>query len=172
MKKSPGLQTGASSLQRICRSLYPRAVNGATMLDYSSALLRCMTCAEDLRLRQAYEKALQAWDSSRSSLMRGVRSTETSSARRRQILAARLKAANDLYEHSLKCADCKMSKVGLFQDKWRGPANSPYRLTPGAGRREPSSPSRSPSTRKPNSTQEPISLQLSTISIKKRPDHL
>jgi hypothetical protein len=64
-----------------------------------------MACAEDLRLRQAYEKALRDWNSIRSNAFRGVCST--SSAFRRQILTARLKAANDLYDHSLKCADCK-----------------------------------------------------------------
>jgi hypothetical protein len=127
-----------------------------------------MTCAEDLRLRQAYEKALRDWNSSRSNALRGVRSTETSSAFRRQILTARLKAANDLYDHSIKCAECKMSKVGLFKDQGSSPTSCPYKFTSDAGRREPSPPSRSPSAGKPNSTQEPISLQLSTISIKKR----
>jgi hypothetical protein len=84
-----------------------------------------MTCAEDLRLRQAYEKALRDWNSSRSNVLRGVRSTETSSAFRRQILTARLKAANDLYDHSLKCADCKMFKDRRFGSRC-GWATPPY----------------------------------------------
>jgi hypothetical protein len=76
-----------------------------------------MTCAEDVPLRQAYDKAFCAWNSSRSSFMRGIRSTETTLAFRRQILDARVQAANALYYHSLKCADSKVAKAGLFEDE-------------------------------------------------------
>jgi hypothetical protein len=51
-------------------------------------------CAEEFRLKQAYDKVFRAWKSSWDGLMCGARSAETSSAFRRQILDARLKAAN------------------------------------------------------------------------------
>jgi hypothetical protein len=69
-----------------------------------------MMCAKEFRLKQAYDKAFRAWSSSWDGLMCGARTAEASSAFRRQILDARLKAANALYDHSLQCAECKEAK--------------------------------------------------------------
>jgi hypothetical protein len=80
-------------------------------------LASAMGCAEDLRLRQAYEAALRAWNLNHSSFFNGVRSIDASSRLRRELLSARLKAADDLYDHSVKCPTCKMSKVRLVKDE-------------------------------------------------------
>jgi hypothetical protein len=68
-----------------------------------------MTCAEDARLKQVYEAALCAWLNSRRKLFDGVRSKETAPEFRRQLLDSRLKAANELYDHSRTCPLCKTS---------------------------------------------------------------
>jgi hypothetical protein len=76
-----------------------------------------MGCAEDLRLRQAYEAALRAWNLNHARFFNGVRSIDASSRLRKELLSARLKAADDLYDHSVKCPTCKMSKVRLVKDE-------------------------------------------------------
>jgi hypothetical protein len=76
-----------------------------------------MGCAEDTRLRQAYDAALRAWNLHHSSFYNGVRSIDASSRLRRQLLDAKSKAVDDLYEHSVKCPTCKMSKVRLVKDE-------------------------------------------------------
>jgi hypothetical protein len=80
-------------------------------------LANAMGCAEDLRLRQAYEAALRAWNLNHSRFFNGVRSIDASSRLRKELLSARLKAADDLYDHSVKCPTCKMSKVRLVKDE-------------------------------------------------------
>jgi hypothetical protein len=69
-------------------------------------LASAMGCAEDLRLRQVYEAALRAWN-----LNRGVRSIDARSRLRKELLSARFKAADDLYDHSVKCPTCKARLV-------------------------------------------------------------
>jgi hypothetical protein len=73
-----------------------------------------MTCAEDARLKLIYETALSAWLNSRQKLFEGVRSSETASQFRKQLLHSRLKAADDLYEHTLTCPTCKASANSRF----------------------------------------------------------
>jgi hypothetical protein len=80
-------------------------------------LVSAMGCAEDLRLRQAYEAALRAWNLSHPSSINGFYSIHASSRLRRELLSARWKAADDLYDHSVKCPTCKMSKVRLVEDE-------------------------------------------------------
>jgi hypothetical protein len=88
-------------------------------------------CAEDLRLRQAYEAALRrppefwwivfrtaaAWNLSHPSFINGFYSIDASSRLRREFLSARWKAADDLYDHSVRCPNCKMSKILLLEDE-------------------------------------------------------
>jgi hypothetical protein len=73
-----------------------------------------MTCAEDARLKQIYETAMSAWLKRRQSFLEGVWSREDRSIVRKQLLQARLEAANDLYDHSLKCQECKASAQSRF----------------------------------------------------------
>jgi hypothetical protein len=75
-----------------------------------------MACAEEIRLRQTYKAALRAWNLSRSSLMNGVHSIETSLPVRKKLLSTRLKAASDLYEHALACPTCRTTKIHLIDD--------------------------------------------------------
>lgn len=67
----------------------------------------CMRCSEHLRLRQRYEAALHAWKLHQPDLVNGVYSLDTSRRFRRELLHARSKAANELYEHTVKCPKCK-----------------------------------------------------------------
>jgi hypothetical protein len=76
-----------------------------------------MACAEENRLRQTYDEALRAWSLSRFRLMNGVCSVETSLMVRKQLLSARMKAANDLYHHSVTCPSCRMSRIHLMEDE-------------------------------------------------------
>jgi hypothetical protein len=80
-------------------------------------LASAMGCAEDLRLRQAYEAALRAWNLSHPSFITGFYSIDASSRLRQELLSARWKAADDLYDHSVNCPTCKMSKVRLAEDE-------------------------------------------------------
>jgi hypothetical protein len=80
-------------------------------------LVSAMGCAEDLRLRQAYEAALRAWNLSHPSFINGFYSIDASSRLRREFLSARWKAADDLYDHSVRCPNCKMSKILLLEDE-------------------------------------------------------
>ncbi len=68
-----------------------------------------MKCSEDSRLRQAYEAARREWNNT-SSVFEIIPSGETRKQLRKQLLRARTKAANDLYEHSVKCKMCRISK--------------------------------------------------------------
>jgi hypothetical protein len=70
-----------------------------------------MACPEDLRLRQVYEAALRAWNLYHSCCLNGAHSKDANSRLRRELLNARLKAADDLYDHSVKCPTCKMFKL-------------------------------------------------------------
>jgi hypothetical protein len=103
-----------------CRGNRPEvtqcSVNSSTIDSGSTAAIKtviagAMTCAEDARLKLIYETALSAWLNSRQRLFEGVRSKETASEFRKQLLDARLKAATDLYEHSRTCPLCKTSIV-------------------------------------------------------------
>jgi hypothetical protein len=76
-----------------------------------------MGCAEDLRLRQAYDAALRAWNLHHSSFYNGVRSIDASSRLRRQLLDAKSKAVDDLYDHSIRCPACKIAKIPLLEDE-------------------------------------------------------
>jgi hypothetical protein len=77
---------------------------------------RAMACAEDARLKEIYETTLKAWLNSRLRLFEGVRSSETTFHFRKRLLQSRLKAANDLYEHSLTFPTCKACANGRFDD--------------------------------------------------------
>jgi hypothetical protein len=79
-------------------------------------MARAMACAEDARLKEIYETALRAWLNSRLRLFEGVRSSETTFQFRKRLLQSRLKAAHDLYMHSLTCPTCKASANIRFDD--------------------------------------------------------
>jgi hypothetical protein len=76
-----------------------------------------MPCAEDLRLRQAYRAAIAAWKSNHPALINGDYSIDDSSRFRREMLNARSKAANDLYDHSVNCLKCKITKSKSIRDR-------------------------------------------------------
>lgn len=67
-------------------------------------------CTEDRRLRKAYKTALFAWSLDYSCFINGVYSVEATSGCRRELLDARLKAIDELYDHSVNCEICKPSK--------------------------------------------------------------
>jgi len=73
-----------------------------------------MACAEGVRLKDIYDAALCAWLRSRERLLNGVGLPRATHHYRKQLLQSRLKAANDLYDHSLTCRICKASKVKLI----------------------------------------------------------
>jgi hypothetical protein len=75
-----------------------------------------MACAEDARLKEIYETTLSAWLNSRLRLFEGVQSSETTFQFRKRLLQSRLKAANDLYKHSLTCPTCNASANSRFDD--------------------------------------------------------
>jgi hypothetical protein len=70
-----------------------------------------MACAEDVRLKAIYDAALSAWLEYRRGKINGVLTPRTTFPLRKQLLQSRLKAANDLYNHSLSCPLCKTSLV-------------------------------------------------------------
>ena len=74
----------------------------------------CMICLEETRLRQAYDAALAAWEKNRRFLINGVYSIDYRSRVRRELLDARFTAANDLYDHCVKCPHCKISRRSSF----------------------------------------------------------
>jgi hypothetical protein len=84
-----------------------------------TVIARAMACAEDARLKEIYETALRAWLNSRLRLFEGVRSSETTFQFRKRLLQSRLKAANDLYEHSLTCPTCNARANSMFDDDCR-----------------------------------------------------
>jgi hypothetical protein len=81
-----------------------------------TVMVRAMACAEDARLKEIYEKALSAWLNSRLRIFEGVRSSETTFQVRKRLLQSRLKAATDLYKHSVTCPICKAPANSRFDD--------------------------------------------------------
>jgi hypothetical protein len=69
-----------------------------------------MMCSEGLRLKQIYYDALFAWRMNRR-LLDGIYSIETILQFRKELLAARYKAARDLYYHSVACPECKPGRL-------------------------------------------------------------
>jgi hypothetical protein len=96
------------------------AVNDAPCRISQAHLTCVVACSDDARLKQDYDAALRAWNFNQSSSINGVNSIDASSRLRRQLLSARLKAADDLYSHSVKCPVCKLSKVHLVEDEGSG----------------------------------------------------
>jgi hypothetical protein len=76
-----------------------------------------MACTEGTRLRLAYDAALRAWNVNHLRLFYGTHSSFASSQVRRELLSARYEAADVLYDHSVNCPSCEMSKVGLAEDE-------------------------------------------------------
>jgi hypothetical protein len=73
----------------------------------------CIMCPEEMRLQQAYDAALSAWKRNRL-LADRIYSIDAKARLRRELLDARFKAANALYDHSIKCPDCKLSRLSSF----------------------------------------------------------
>ena len=61
----------------------------------------CVTCPEEIRLKQADYAALSAWVNNRQFRANCVRSMDLRSRLRRVLLDARLKAAKDLHDHCI-----------------------------------------------------------------------
>jgi hypothetical protein len=74
----------------------------------------CAMCREEKRLREAYDAALFAWKRHSQFLGSGVYTINARSRLRRQLLDARFKDANDLYDHCVKCPDCKIARLSSF----------------------------------------------------------
>jgi hypothetical protein len=75
-----------------------------------------MACAEEERLRQNHNEALRAWRLNHSGRVNGVDSVGSSLPVRKQLLGARLKAANDLHDHAVACPSCRTSRIHLIDD--------------------------------------------------------
>jgi hypothetical protein len=86
------------------------ALHSLTDQDHT---LRVM-CSEEIRLRNAYDAALSAWKRNRQILGNGVYSIDRRSRLRRELLDARFKAANELYDHCVRCPHCKISRLNSF----------------------------------------------------------
>jgi hypothetical protein len=71
-------------------------------------------CPEEKRLWEAYDAALSAWKRHSQFLGSGVYTIDARSRLRRQLLDARFKGANDLYDHCAKCSDCKIARLSTF----------------------------------------------------------
>ncbi len=69
-----------------------------------------MKCNEDARLKGIYDSALRVWRLSRESLASGAYTPAASSRLRKELLAARTRASNELYEHSQQCAQCRKAR--------------------------------------------------------------
>ncbi len=75
-----------------------------------------MPCAEETRLRLIYKAAVRAWSLNRYQLTKGVFPVEAVETVPKQLLSARLKAANDLYDHTVRCPSCRMTRIHLIDD--------------------------------------------------------
>ena len=73
-----------------------------------------MACSEDFRLRQIYEETLQVWNINRRTLD-GPPLSESTYRHRKDLLHARLRAAKELYDHSVSCPDCKAARLASVQ---------------------------------------------------------
>lgn len=71
-------------------------------------------CADGIRLKQVYKGAVFAWNLYHSYSINGVHSIDASSRLRRELLDARLKAIDDLYDHNVNCPVCKLSRRDLI----------------------------------------------------------
>jgi hypothetical protein len=69
-----------------------------------------MACSEDVRLRQIHEEVLRLCNINRQ-VLDGVRLRVAARRHRRDLLNARFKAANELYNHSVTCPECKGQRV-------------------------------------------------------------
>lgn len=69
-----------------------------------------MVCTEDTRLRLIYEASMRVWNLN-CSVLDGVRISGNTYRHRKDLLNARLRAANELYDHSVTCPDCKARLV-------------------------------------------------------------
>ena len=68
-----------------------------------------MPCREENRLREVYEAALRAWKFGRLRMFDGGPHPGWSRLRK-TLVAARLEAATHLYNHSVSCEECRMSR--------------------------------------------------------------
>ena len=68
-----------------------------------------MSCAEHVRLKKIYDEADRAWSRSRELVLSRALSIETSLRFRKELRQTRLKAADELYDHCVKCPNCKSS---------------------------------------------------------------
>ena len=75
-----------------------------------------MACAEEARLRQIYNTALRAWSLQHYKVANGSYTGETRQTVPKQLLNARLKAANDLYDHTVSCPSCEKARIHLIDD--------------------------------------------------------
>jgi hypothetical protein len=75
-----------------------------------------MACAEEARLRQIYNTALRAWSLQHSKVSNGSHSGESRHTVPKKLLNARLKAANDLYDHTVSCPSCGKAGIHLIDD--------------------------------------------------------
>jgi hypothetical protein len=69
-----------------------------------------MVCAEHVRLREEYQKALNAWRGCGPELVSLGYPIEVRSRIRKAALGARMKAAKDLYLHTVTCLQCNVAK--------------------------------------------------------------
>ena len=70
-----------------------------------------MLCAEHIRLKRIYDEAEGVWSRSRQLVLSRASSIKTSSLFRKELQQARLKAAEELYNHCVNCPNCKKSIV-------------------------------------------------------------
>ena len=75
-----------------------------------------MPCAEENRLRLIYKAAVRAWSLHRYQLKKPVFPVEAVQTVPKQLLSEKLKAANDLYDHTVSCTSCRMNRVYLIDD--------------------------------------------------------
>ena len=78
-----------------------------------------MECSEDGRLRMIYEAALRAWNIN-SRILGGPPLSQNTYRHRKDLLHARLRAAKELYDHSVSCPNCKAARLASmqFRDSW------------------------------------------------------
>jgi hypothetical protein len=92
------------------------AANGKRRADLFN-VNRSVMCPEEVRLGKAYDAALSAWSvwtRKNHVLAIGVQLSDARSRLRRELIDARFKTANDLYDHCVRCPDCKVARLGSF----------------------------------------------------------
>jgi hypothetical protein len=92
------------------------AANVAWIDSLAGASYLYIACSEETRLRQIYNTALRAWSLKHSKVANGSYSGEIRPTVPKQLLKASLKAANDLYDHTVSCPSCGMAGIHLIDD--------------------------------------------------------